>query len=141
MDNQLSVKPNKPDNTKKLLRDVLIFQGKLALDGIRDIILSPIAVIAAIYGSITHPENPSIYFQSLMQFGRKTDDFINLFEHRSHTESPSEAPKSDDYVDQIEAALSKQIEKENAFFRKKSKNGDVQNETPDSNNEPGKNNT
>jgi hypothetical protein len=137
MDNQLSVKPQKPDNTKKLLRDVLVFQGKLALDGIRDIILSPVAMIAAIYGAITHPNNPSVYFQSLMQFGRKTDDFINLFEHRNHSETQSDAPKSDDYVEQLEEVLNKQIDKENAFFKRKPKNKNAQNERPDSNDESG----
>jgi hypothetical protein len=105
MDNQLTVKPKKPNDRKKLLRDVLVFQGKLALDGIRDIILSPVAMIAAIYGAITHPNNPSVYFQSLMQFGRKTDDFINLFEHRNYSENVSDTPKSDDYVEQVEAVI------------------------------------
>ena len=125
MDSQLDVKPDnkQQDSKKKLARDVLVFQCKLAMDGLRDLILSPISILAALYGVFTNPNNPSIHFQSLLKFGRKSDDFINLFEHRNFAESPSEAPKSDDYVDHIEAVLTKQLEKENAFFSRTPKSG------------------
>jgi hypothetical protein len=136
MDNQLTVKPKKPNDRKKLLRDVLVFQGKLALDGIRDIILSPVAMIAAIYGAITHPNNPSVYFQSLMQFGRKTDDFINLFEHRNYSENVSDTPKSDDYVEQVEAVINKQLEKENVFFTRKKPSEGNEDISPEQANKP-----
>ena len=131
MDNQLPVKsrPEQGDNRKKLIRDVLVFQGKLAMDGIRDLVLSPVSIIVAIYGIVTNPNNPSIHFQSLMQFGRKSDDFINLFGHNSHAKDRHQKPISDDYADQIEAVITKQLKKENAFFAKKNKMKGNQNQT------------
>jgi len=65
----------------RLLRDVLVFQGKLALDGLRDLLLSPLSIILAIAGAILSPEDPHCYLRHLMKFGLKSDQFINLFEH------------------------------------------------------------
>ncbi|MFT4719434.1 MAG: hypothetical protein ACI9SB_000599 [Candidatus Azotimanducaceae bacterium] len=65
----------------RLLRDVLVFQGKLALDGLRDLLLSPLSIILAIAGAILSPEDPHCYLRRLMKFGLKSDQFINLFEH------------------------------------------------------------
>lgn len=138
MNNQLSIKPKQPDSAKKLMRDVLVFQGKLVMDGVRDLILSPVSIVVAIYGIVTNSDNPSAHFQSLMRFGRQTDDFINLFEHRKHTQNPSTSPKSDDYVEQLEAALAAQLAKENTFFTMKAKAEKAQTEAPDPNKESGK---
>jgi hypothetical protein len=65
----------------RLLRDVLVFHGKLALDGLRDLLLSPLSIILAIAGAILSPEDPHCYLRRLMKFGLKSDQFINLFEH------------------------------------------------------------
>ena len=99
-----------PDHWQ-VLRDVLVFQFKLVLDGVRDVLLSPISVGAAIYGLIFSPDNPGIYFNRLLKFGRKTDVWINLFGASSHyTERESEAenienPSSDAYVKKLENLL------------------------------------
>jgi hypothetical protein len=65
----------------RLLRDVLVFQGKLALDGLRDLLLSPLSIMLAIAGAILSPEDPHCYLRRLMKFGLKSDQFIKLFEH------------------------------------------------------------
>jgi hypothetical protein len=101
----------------RLLRDVLVFQGKLALDGLRDLLLSPLSIILAIAGAILSPEDPHCYLRRLMKFGLKSDQFINLFEHpdpaqdASRDESDplgslsSNAKSSNTYVKQLEDLL------------------------------------
>lgn len=48
-----------PPTRGQLLRQILVFQFKLAMDGIRDVLLSPISVIAALAGILTNnPTHP-----------------------------------------------------------------------------------
>ena len=62
-----------------LLRDLLVFQAKLAFDGLRDLLLSPISLIAAIADLLARGERPGRYFYDLMHLGRRSDAWINLF--------------------------------------------------------------
>ncbi|MEM7366452.1 MAG: hypothetical protein AAF525_20760 [Pseudomonadota bacterium] len=64
----------------KLVRDVLMFQVKLVMDGLRDLLLSPISLTAAGLGFLIHPEEPDRYFRRLQQLGRQSDRWINLFD-------------------------------------------------------------
>lgn len=99
----------------QVLRDALVFQFKLVLDGLRDVLLSPISVGAAIFGLIFSPDNPGLYFNKLLKFGRKTDVWINLFGASSHyvegerdgdSESKKEQHQSSDaYVKKLEDLL------------------------------------
>jgi len=59
-----------------------MFQLKLALDALRDLFLSPISIIAIVIDMITKREGKDSYYQQLMALGRKSDDWINLFEHQ-----------------------------------------------------------
>ena len=56
-----------PPTRGQLLRQILVFQFKLAMDGIRDVLLSPISVIAALAGILTNHPDPSRYFNQLLQ--------------------------------------------------------------------------
>lgn len=62
-----------------VLKKGLIFQLKLGLDALRDIILSPIAIIALIIDLILSLEGKNSLFNQLMHFGRLSDQWINLF--------------------------------------------------------------
>jgi len=59
---------------------VLLFQFKLIADGLRDLILSPVSLIAVLMGLLSGGKQPDIYFKRLMRFGRKSDVWINLFD-------------------------------------------------------------
>jgi hypothetical protein len=66
-----------------LVWDVSVFQFKLVMDGVRDLLLSPISMAAAIYGLVAGGDDPARYFRRLMRLGRRSDRFINLFGHGS----------------------------------------------------------
>jgi hypothetical protein len=102
--------PKVNPSVRRLLRDVLVFQFKLAMDGFRDIVLSPVSILVAIYGVVVKPSNPSVYFQSLLKFGRKSDDFINLFNHNTPADKKT-TPPSDEYVEKIETLVTERIKK------------------------------
>ena len=62
-----------------IIRRVAMFQIKLFADGLRDVVMSPLSILAAIMGAFAK-RDPDIYFDRLMHFGRDTDRWINLFE-------------------------------------------------------------
>jgi len=98
----------KPDHWQ-LMRDVVAFQFKLAMDGLRDVLLSPVSIAAALYGLFSNPENPGHHFNRLLKFGRQTDVWINLFgatDHYKDENSKDEnAASSDAYIQKLEDLL------------------------------------
>jgi len=63
----------------QLLADVVVFQVKLVADGLRDVLLSPLSLVAAVVGLLTGGDQPERYFQKVIRFGRRTEVWINLF--------------------------------------------------------------
>ncbi len=63
------------------------FQLKLLLDGVRDILLSPVSIIAALIGILSTDPTPDRAFRRVMVWGRKSEDWINLFGYRKGAQS------------------------------------------------------
>lgn len=77
----------------KSLRALVMFQFKLFADAIRDLVMSPVSIIMFILDLIMAPAEKDSHYQQLMQFGRKTDRWINLFEeHCEPEESQAKHP-------------------------------------------------
>ena len=74
----------------QLIWDVTLFQFKLAADGLRDVLLSPISIIMAILGLVAGGDDPHQYFRRLQRFGRRTEIWINLFGLHSHRRGTSD---------------------------------------------------
>jgi len=69
----------------KKIRAMLVFQLKLGLDAVRDLILSPVGTVCFILDLLLNHDGKPGYFHRLMVFGRKTDSWIGLFS--SHHDS------------------------------------------------------
>jgi len=89
----------------RLIVDVVSFQGKLFLDALRDILLSPISIVAAIVGIIARPRNPGVYFYDLMKWGRWSDHFIGLFNAGLKPDERHDTTSVDDIVDTLERVV------------------------------------
>ena len=63
----------------QLLTDVLVFQFKLLVDGLRDLLLSPLSILAAVIGLVLGGDRPDQYFRRVVRFGLRTEKWINLF--------------------------------------------------------------
>lgn len=94
----------------QLLRDVVSFQFKLAMDGIRDIVLSPASIGSALWGIITSPSNPGKYFYKLLQLGHRSDKWINLFGDIDHYEEGQQT--SDKYVHKAQDLIIREYNKD-----------------------------
>ena len=86
-------------NHWRLIKKVIGFQFKLALDGIRDVLLSPISIGAAVLGLLTRPDDPEKYYRALLKFGMKSDRWINLFDSAEYM---AEKLSPDEYISKIE---------------------------------------
>ncbi len=103
--------PVSQDKRWVLARDVLVFQGKLALDALRDLVLSPVSIGVALIGIFTRRDDPGHYFYNLMRWGRRSDQFINLFSAGQSPEEKENFPSVDDLVSSLEEVIVKEHEK------------------------------
>ncbi len=87
------------DSRLELVWRLLVFQFKLAVDGLRDLVLIPISLLAGVLGLIAGGSKPSQYLHKVMQFGRQTESWINLFGHRE------QAGTSDELLDPLKDKL------------------------------------
>jgi hypothetical protein len=78
-----------------VLRDVIVFQAKLLVDGLRDLLLSPLSVFAALVDLLVPGDDGGKRFYAVVRFGRRTERWINLFGAASR-HAPDTAPEGVD---------------------------------------------
>ena len=70
---------------RKSFRHLVIFQFKLLGDAVRDLVFSPLSVIAFIIDAVFRPKASNSLTMRLMRMGRYSDRIINLFNEYSKT--------------------------------------------------------
>ena len=95
-----------------LIWSVLVFQVKLVVDGLRDFILVPISLIAALLGLLAGGSKPARYYNLVLAFGRRTERWINLFGRQKGT-------TSDDLIEPLKERVFRESES-NPLFQKAS---------------------
>lgn len=68
----------------ELVRDAAVLQGKLFVDGIRDWLLMPISLVAALLDILGVGKNAGRHFYHVILLGRQTEKWINLFGAAEH---------------------------------------------------------
>ena len=62
-----------------LVRDLLIFQLKLVLDGLKDVALIQISLVAAIYDLLFgRPDRPAVFY-NVLRLSERLDLWMNLY--------------------------------------------------------------
>ena len=108
MDEQPTVPPSRREHHQTrldLVWETVVFQFKLAADGMRDLILSPVSIFATLIGLITGGDEPDRYFRRVKRFGRRTDLWINLFGHQRHRDT------ADRFLEPLETRLKDEYER------------------------------
>jgi hypothetical protein len=62
-----------------LIRDLLIFQLKLWMDGLKDIVLSPVSIVAAVMDLLLGPGKNGPRLYGVLRLGERFDLWLNLF--------------------------------------------------------------
>jgi hypothetical protein len=62
-----------------IIRDLVIFQIKLLLDGLKDVVLSPLSVLAAALDLLSPTEKRGKRLYAILRLGERFDRWLNLF--------------------------------------------------------------
>lgn len=72
-----------------LIRDILVLQLKLLVDGLRDLILVPISLVIGVISLLKAGNASGSEFYELLKAGRRTEQWINLFGAAERVYGPS----------------------------------------------------
>ncbi len=62
-----------------LARDVIVLQLKLVLEGMRDVVLGPLGLIAGLAGILTNSERPARLFRGVLRGALRFDQWLKLY--------------------------------------------------------------
>lgn len=91
-----------------LLRNSVVFQLKLMADGFRDLVLLPVSLIATLVGLLRGGEEPEREFLQVIDLGRASERWINLFGGHDAADDANAATSIDALFAKLEATLKEQ---------------------------------
>lgn len=89
----------------ELIRNAVVFQLKLVADGVRDLVLLPISLVATIIGLLRGGDEPDREFKQVIDVGRQSERWINLFGNHDHPEDASPTASIDVLFTKVEETL------------------------------------
>jgi len=98
------------DTSKRgeLFRNAVVFQLKLMADGFRDLALMPVSLIATFIGLARGGENPEREFHQVIELGRESERWINLFGHHDVPDNANAIASIDALFTKVEETLKQQ---------------------------------
>ena len=107
------------------LRRLVLFQLKLAVDALRDLMLSPVSIVCTLLDFLSRRSGENSYFEKLMVFGRNTEKRINLFgQHQQEDKT------IDRVVSQLESVIIREYRDKNISKTKLKQIKDILNKEP-----------
>jgi len=97
-----------PSKRNALVRNTVVFQLKLMADGLRDLVLLPISLIAALIGLLRGGDEPEREFNQVLQIGRDSEQWINLFGNHEAPENSNATTSIDALFTKVEETLKQQ---------------------------------
>jgi hypothetical protein len=91
-----------------LLKDVVVFQGKLLADAFKDLLLGPISLGAAALDLLGAPPRSRSRFRAVMRAGRGIERRLNLFGDPRRARGDGPGWTVDDFVDHFETSMREQ---------------------------------
>jgi hypothetical protein len=96
------------DPRLRLIRQSAVFQLKLLVDGLRDFVLVPVSLVATVVGLLRSAADPEREFEQVLQLGRRSERWINLFGTHDVAAGPDEAGSIDGVLERVEQVLREQ---------------------------------
>jgi len=100
---------------RRLVRDLIRFQAKLLVDAFKDLLLSPIAIIAAVLDFLQPQGRPDMRFYRVLAFGRQLETRIDLFGVRRGSGQEPDDWTVDGVLDQVETRIEAGTRKKEDF--------------------------
>lgn len=95
----------------QLIRESVTLQAKLLVDGFRDALLIPIALVATLIGLFRGGQDCHREFHGVLRLGRRSERWINLFGNRYPPNTETQAGSMDAILNQVEAIVVDQYRK------------------------------
>ncbi len=95
----------------RLMRDAAVLQLKLVADGFRDALLIPVSLVAALVGLLRGGEDCDTEFRRVIELGRRSERWINLFGHKRPLDVAHPAGSMDRILEQVESIVVEQYKK------------------------------
>ncbi|HEX4632062.1 MAG TPA: hypothetical protein VH188_13975 [Chthoniobacterales bacterium] len=97
------------------LRDVVVFQIKLLLDNLRDLVLMPVALGAAVIDLLYRGEREGALFYKVLRWGLHSEEVIDVYSAIEHHDpgrfKVSEAFTVDGVIARLENVVTREVEK------------------------------
>ncbi len=95
----------------RLVREAAVLQIKLLADGVRDAILIPLSLLAALIGLIEGGKDCDLKFRRVVKLGRRSERWINLFGDQPPLGASHPAGSMDSILNQVESIVLDQYRK------------------------------
>ena len=97
------------------MRDVVVFQLKMFLDNVRDLVLMPVALVAAIIDLVMRGGREGARFYRVLRWGRHSERVIDVYSAiQDHPPDDFEIGKAytvDGVIARLENVVSREVEK------------------------------
>ncbi len=95
------------DTSKRseLIRNTVVFQLKLMADGLRDLVLLPVSLVATVIGLLRGGDEPEREFLQVIEIGRESEQWINLFGNFAVPDNSSAVASIDTLFIKVEKTL------------------------------------
>ena len=89
----------------KLARDLGVFELKLAVDGLKDIVLAPLALAAVVADMVMPAESRGMFLRAVIRIGESFEAWLNLYglKRRGASRTVMDEGGSDVIMDYIES--------------------------------------
>jgi hypothetical protein len=91
-----------------LARDAAVLQLKLLVDGLRDALLIPLSLAAALFGLLRGGPDCDRELRRVVKLGRRSERWINLFGHQKPLGRSHPASSMDTIIEQVESTVLEQ---------------------------------
>ena len=92
----------------ELIRDTAVLQMKLLVDGLRDAVLIPVSLVAALIGVLRGGPDCDREFRRVIKLGRRSERWINLFGHQRPLSSHPVKGSLDSVLATVESVVMEQ---------------------------------
>jgi hypothetical protein len=98
------------DTSKRgtLIRNAVVFQLKLMADGLRDLVLLPVSLVATVIGLLRGGDEPEREFLQVIEIGRESEQWINLFGNHDTGDNSNAIASIDALFTKVEKTLKQQ---------------------------------
>ena len=78
-----------PPTRWELTRDLVKFEARLLVDGLKDIVLAPLALAAVLADMVLPQESRGVFLRAVMRLGERFESWLNLYGRRRRSNARS----------------------------------------------------